>query len=181
MSDQVQCPNCGGFRTQTISKNSIHAPGGARAPTLGVKLGRMGCVLFTAIASLYLTLLMCVEITFGRGLGPASEEIVIPFSVALFGVPLVVALLVGVAMWRRVMPLPMHVQGPVIGTMYYYDCYLCGYRWSWRTGTPKPEIHVRPDLIAKGAQRLEEEEAAFQDAAAHYFAEEALKRAGYRQ
>ena len=37
-------------------------------------------------------------------------------------------------------------------------CMLCNYRWSWMIGTPKPEVHVRPDLMMKGAQKLQEEE-----------------------
>jgi len=157
MSDQVQCPNCGGFRTRTISKDSIYAPGKTRPPTLGVKLGRIGCILFTALVSSYIALGIFLTLTLGRYIGPTSEEGMRVFSVIMFGIPLTVALLVGVAMWRRVMPSPMRVQGPFIGTMYNYECYLCGYKWSWRTGTPKPQVHLRPDLIAAGNQRLEEE------------------------
>jgi hypothetical protein len=39
--------------------------------------------------------------------------------------------------------------------VYSYLCDLCGYRWSWRKGAePWPDGHVRPDLIAKGEQKL---------------------------
>jgi len=44
-----------------------------------------------------------------------------------------------------------------IATRYWYRCYLCGYEWSWRSDEPKPQVTIRPDLIAKGEQRLEEE------------------------
>jgi len=40
--------------------------------------------------------------------------------------------------------------------VYHYYCLLCGYRW---TEPPKPEVTVRPDLIAAGNQRLEQEAA----------------------
>ena len=39
-----------------------------------------------------------------------------------------------------------------------YRCDLCGYQWQWKPGTPYPSIRVRPDLIAKGEQKLREEE-----------------------
>jgi hypothetical protein len=47
-----------------------------------------------------------------------------------------------------------------VARLYRYLCHLCGYRWTWRTGTPYPPVTVRPDLIAKGEQKLQEEEAA---------------------
>lgn len=40
----------------------------------------------------------------------------------------------------------------------HHICLLCGYRWEYRAGQPAPEIHVRPDLMEKGARRLEDEE-----------------------
>jgi len=40
-----------------------------------------------------------------------------------------------------------------------YVCSLCGYRWKWLKDEPSPEVHIRPDLIAKGERRLQEEEA----------------------
>lgn len=39
-----------------------------------------------------------------------------------------------------------------------YGCDLCGYKWKWTPGDPLMPVNVRPDLIAKGAARLEEEE-----------------------
>ena len=39
-----------------------------------------------------------------------------------------------------------------------YRCDLCGYQWHWKPGTPYPAVSVRPDLIAKGEQKLREEE-----------------------
>ena len=40
-----------------------------------------------------------------------------------------------------------------------YKCHLCDYAWTWKPGTPSPEIHVRPDLIAKGEKKLRREAA----------------------
>jgi hypothetical protein len=39
-----------------------------------------------------------------------------------------------------------------------YVCRLCNQVWIWKPGTPYPEVHVRPDLIAKGEKKLREEQ-----------------------
>jgi hypothetical protein len=44
------------------------------------------------------------------------------------------------------------------GEYHQFNCLLCGYRWEWREGEPWPEVQVRPELIARGTQKLEEEE-----------------------
>ena len=43
-------------------------------------------------------------------------------------------------------------------SVYHRTCMLCGYKWTWESGQPEPRIRVRPDLIQKGMQKLEEEE-----------------------
>jgi hypothetical protein len=42
--------------------------------------------------------------------------------------------------------------------VHHFECALCGYSWSWAEGEPLPPVTVRPDLISKGSQRLQEEE-----------------------
>lgn len=39
-----------------------------------------------------------------------------------------------------------------------YGCDLCGNKWKWTPGDPVMPVTVRPDLIAKGAAKLEAEE-----------------------
>jgi predicted RNA-binding Zn-ribbon protein involved in translation (DUF1610 family) len=61
---------------------------------------------------------------------------------------------------------------------YSYSCTLCGYQWSWQLGTPWPSVTVRPDLIAKGEQRLEKEAAIRQQqeqAALYYLSQQGKK------
>ena len=57
--------------------------------------------------------------------------------------------------------------------IFSYTCELCGYKWSWTSGNSWPTVHVRPNLIASGAQKLEDEEKRRQHeqemAAAAYF------------
>ena len=40
-----------------------------------------------------------------------------------------------------------------------YQCRLCKNEWKWKPGTPYPEVHVQPDLIAAGKKRMQEEQA----------------------
>jgi hypothetical protein len=65
----------------------------------------------------------------------------------------------------------------VVGTIYHYTCSLCGYKWPWRTGEPLPPVQIRPDLIAKGEERLEQERRQWEDAAAaHYLWQQQHKK-----
>jgi predicted RNA-binding Zn-ribbon protein involved in translation (DUF1610 family) len=57
-----------------------------------------------------------------------------------------------------------HANSPLI---FSYMCNLCGFAWAWQEGTPWPVSQVRPDLIQKGAKKLEEDAAAA--AAAFYW------------
>ena len=39
-----------------------------------------------------------------------------------------------------------------------YNCRFCKHTWTWKPGTPYPEVHVRPEVIAKGKKKMEEEQ-----------------------
>jgi len=34
-------------------------------------------------------------------------------------------------------------------TIHDFTCQICGYKWTWKEGTPYPKIRVQPELIAK--------------------------------
>ena len=53
---------------------------------------------------------------------------------------------------------PTRYSKPQQPTVYQYKCELCGYTWQWQEDTPWPKVTTRPDLIQRGALRLEEEE-----------------------
>lgn len=60
--------------------------------------------------------------------------------------------------------------------IYKYHCDLCGFNWEWREGQPLPKVNVNPDLIARGAKKLEEEEQQRQQQAAlHYLSQQNKK------
>lgn len=104
MAEQVQCPNCGGYRVETSEVETLWDP---------VPLDERKKAIF-------------------------SFPLIAPFAI-LFAV------------------LFPNFFRKSRGKLYHYYCYLCGYKWAWETGTPTPQVNVRPDLIAKGEQRLEEE------------------------
>ena len=34
-------------------------------------------------------------------------------------------------------------------TLHSYTCQICGYKWTWREGTPRPKVNVRTEFLAK--------------------------------
>ncbi len=160
MSDQVQCPNCGGYKIKTVEVKNIFAE---RAISLDERKQRAIAFLKMLPASIVLAVISFFSIkTFDSIMSAyfCSSSIIV---VALF--------LILASMYTK-------TERVRTGQIYNYYCYLCGYKWSWETGTPLPKVDVRPDLILAGEQRLKEERE--QDAAAHEAAENALRRGGLR-
>lgn len=143
MADQVQCPNCGGFRVETTTK------------TIDKKTNKefdFGCafwfaLLFFAIlptlfgASIWLAILSGTYESYPSG----RVESMLVLPVGLFFLILMGLYILSYIKAEKI-------------EKYYYACVLCGYKWSRRADEPLPSVQVRQDLIAKGAQRLEEEE-----------------------
>ncbi len=145
MSNQVQCPNCGGYK---VSQNIDRID-----PATGNMVGSGGC----GIAVLFSILGFALAIY-----GTMSGNSVIGFSgtalMVLVGFPLIV--------WLEIKKGQSQKRAY---NLYNYQCNLCGYQWSWREGQPKSKVNIRPDLIERGEQRLEKEHQKQQeDAAALY-------------
>jgi hypothetical protein len=82
--------------------------------------------------------------------GCASEVgMHLAFTFITFGLWLIVWIIIVLSESGRPKPDP---------TLHRYTCQLCGYSWDWKERTPLPEVTVRPDLIAKGVRKLEQEE-----------------------
>jgi hypothetical protein len=136
MSDQVQCPNCGGYKVQVETKIVDRSSGKQVAET--------GCVGWAII----LLLLGGALGYMLQGGGGSLQSIVVGMA-GMFLVILLVRLAVrSNAEARKADKIEK----------YDYVCSLCGYKWSRREDEPIPPVEVRPDLIAKGAQKLEEEQ-----------------------
>ena len=137
MSEHVQCPNCGSLKIKTKSKIKSYAyiprPMGPRIWALNV----------FAFVGLHFLLLLQLMYVFHINLGLAG---------------VIVAIFAGLILWSkgarsRLFKRQYLDHIPVDG-VYRHDCTLCQYHWVWHTGTPKPEIHIRPELIMQGAERI---------------------------
>ena len=137
MAGQVQCPNCGGFKvsveTTIIDRSS------------GKRVAGTGCFGW-ALISLILIGAFGYMLT-GEGRGPTLLSIVSGIVGILFAIFLISIAVRSNAEASKADKIEK----------YDYVCSLCGYKWSRREDEPIPPVEVRPDLIAKGEQKLEEE------------------------
>ena len=137
MSENTLCPNCGSYKVTTKSKIKGYAyvtrPMGSRAWMFNV----------AGFAGLHLLLMVQLMYIFRLNLGLAA---------------IVVAVFAGLILWSkgprtRLFKRQYLDRIPTDG-VYRHTCALCNYQWVWHTGTPKPTVHVRPELVMQGAERL---------------------------
>ena len=127
MSNQRQCPNCGGYKTSsTITKYLTQ-----KTPI------PMSNRIWKGVIALILILVSLPFIT-------KSFETV--FGLFCGGLLML--------LWA----LFVSTNNKNIGDSYRFTCSLCGYSWDWSQGQPVPKVKVNPDLIVKGALKLEQEE-----------------------
>jgi len=131
MSDQVQCPNCGGFDTY-LSQEPENSNARSCLSWLGALIAAPGCLLL---------LLICTWAN-----NPAdSIRNLSSVGIAIF--PILGTILLGIFLFW--------LAGKIQSNPNLWKCNLCKYEWDTRQ---KHTIHVRPDLIAQGRQRLAEEQ-----------------------
>lgn len=143
--DQVQCPNCGGYKVSTevkiLNRNT------------GAELAAPGCLLWGYIAffgfSLLFGIYLLAESESGSSIRSQAGSMIFGSFIMLLP-----------AIWALV----KYSRTEKI-ERYDNHCLLCGYRWSRRTDEPLPKVNVQPDLIAAGEQRLQEMAKRRQDAA----------------
>jgi hypothetical protein len=156
MSNQVKCPNCGGYKItsqKTPIKQKIALSESERRA-----MRILGLIIF--VPMLGLSILACLVATvFGSDLGTSLSGGFYTFCTIIIVASL--AGLLGSLFQSNVTK--------VVGHLHHFTCILCGYRWDWQEGQPWPKVHVDPDLIAKGEQRLAEEERRRQEEAALYY------------
>lgn len=144
MDIQVQCPNCGGFvvRTEIRKVN----------PRTLKEYSKLGCLL----RGLGAYLIVC-------GIGTVISFIIFlpailknPIYLLLIIIPLLTGS-IGLLIFKS-----QSIPGRDALNRYYCCCQLCGNNWNWLEGEPLPMVHVRPDLIQRGAeyQRRQAEAAA---------------------
>jgi len=146
MSDQVQCPNCGGFRVYSEKDNTLEE---RIAPAKELLRNSFVIPSVIAVPSIIVSVISVYypsDLTTGLGvLGIAA-------SVILFVVLFLWYL------WVLVFGNGEFRYQTRTGIYHKYSCNLCGYKWEWLPGKPLPRVHINPDLITKGEQRLAREE-----------------------
>ncbi len=155
MSEQVQCPNCGGYK---VSDNSYPIDSATGTPVQ--KKGPMGCLLLLLIGSL--TALVYPVAFASDGIDDVDEIIVMSMFVGFFVLSELLWIMTIIGTIRKNREIDKMLL--IARTAHEYHCYICGYNWKWVEGDPKPEVKANPDLIVKGMQRLEEEAAAEEEA-----------------
>lgn len=143
---QVQCPNCGGFK---VSGEKIHID-----PKTKRKISTSGCGSWVIASLLWLCLMIAGGAIFGNTSTSDDNRLAGVLYLGCVGLSFVIPIVGLVLMERN----RSDTLAKAI-TTYKYSCLLCGYAWEWHEGEPWPEAHIRPDLIAKGEERLQAEAA----------------------
>ncbi|MDE3091271.1 MAG: hypothetical protein KGJ80_18035 [Chloroflexota bacterium] len=182
---QVQCPNCGGYKTDM----KIEPIYGETLPlTHSERKSRwIAWLLFGGftiplipVYFIALGVLRIVDAMRWTDLSGLIRLLVfVPMSPFLIGSPpFFLNIIWGAILWFALFKIIKGKQ-PIKRTIHHYTCWLCGYKWDWEPGTPLPSVTVRPDLIAKGEQRLEEEQRlAEEQARGNAVAQDILRRQG---
>jgi hypothetical protein len=144
MLGQVQCPNCGGYKTEVMDVRSIGDFEGVLSKELPQPIG---CLAF--LVGLGLIAILGLGWYWWLFSALASGNILNILMPLIAGVSVLVGSILALR-W-------LNGQYHEVAKEYSYKCHLCGYEWMWRSDKPKPRVTVRPDLIVKGAQKLEEE------------------------
>lgn len=131
---QAQCPNCGGYKiTYTDITRLVPA-------TSKEKVKRI-------VRIQVLVVVLCVIYVIGDSMNQLLPRLSVDWG--CLSIAVVLDFIISVWAFTR-------KSTKTVG--YRYSCELCGYQWDWYIGTPWPEVTTRPDLIAKGAQRLQQQE-----------------------
>lgn len=133
MSDSVQCPNCGGYKTET---RTVHVDKSSGRP-----------LVIQWNTALWLMML-------GGGLCFSS---LLPLVIGNIDWSCTVGSIFAAVLFLLIGSYGMNSTFKAV-QVNHHRCYLCGYEWSRREDEPLPQIKVSPDLIAKGQQLLEEQE-----------------------
>lgn len=130
MSNQVQCPNCGGYRVREV-ENVLGSGKWKKAERTRAFIAWMAMAVPVIVIGALIV-------------NSSPEELVpsITCGAILLAVPTFLVL--------------NKTATRIIGKV--HRCDLCGYIWRQLFDEPSPPVTIRPDLIAKGEQRLKEEE-----------------------
>jgi hypothetical protein len=143
MSNQAQCPNCGGYKVDGILTQIDPETGKA----IGASNSSAGCWIFAIVVIIAVVIL-------ASGSVEASRIFLVIVQVSSL---LALVLAIPYAFWSAHKTKQARKRAH---NYFSFSCNLCGYKWQWREGTPLPKVKVQPDLIAAGAIRWEQQVAA---------------------
>ena len=146
MSEQAQCPNCGGYKVSDKSHLIDSTTGKKIPPRLS------GCLfLLIAIAGSAI-LFFCLWIVMAFFAFDETPDWILVFILAIAVSFFIWSMVEGIREGKKIDSMLLSAR-----KLHEYYCYICGYSWKWIEGDPKPEIQANLGLLAKGSQRLEEE------------------------
>ena len=137
MNEEKQCPNCGGYKVASVVKVKQY---GYTTRPMGNRAFVFNWVLFAG-----LNLFLFGDLLFIFHLSPGISAI----AAVLFAALILLSKSARSRLFER-----KYLDRVPVDAVYRNTCLLCDYRWVWRTGTPRPEVHIRPELILQGAERL---------------------------
>ncbi|HLZ80886.1 MAG TPA: hypothetical protein VKP04_04580 [Ktedonobacteraceae bacterium] len=133
----AECPNCGGYR---VSEETSYISKGYETS----ESAYYRSVIFIGLLAIGLII---------WGVTQISNTTISGIALILIGITLVFLIPVQL---RKYWSLPVR---------YKFKCVLCGYSWKMDEGEAQPEVTVRPELIAKGEDRIAKQQ---QQAAAQW-------------
>jgi len=137
----TQCPNCGGYKVSTTTTSV-----GENREFFSMIMDKR-----TLIPGIVIGLIVGVVATIRNPL-----EWAYTFCYPIL-IPILFAVIAGFinGITSRIKRQPNRFERlPIVQD---HNCALCGYQWRTGTGISSPKVTVRPDLIRRGAERLEEE------------------------
>jgi hypothetical protein len=130
MEEQIQCPNCGGFRVK-VTKDIYY---GNTENFERASIGKRILLFF-------------------------PWYIVAALSIGFIGLPyLDKDFRVWMGDFTSLVFKGRYTIKDASHYLAHNECVICGYKWEWDSTTPKPKVMVRPGLIATGEKKLQEEE-----------------------
>jgi hypothetical protein len=163
MSNQTQCPNCGGYKVH--EKLIKIDPKTGKSPELLKSRESLGCGFAFLMVLLYFFLLMVLSKLYDMIFSGSSVilgliVLALPFLVII---PLYINQNANLNQAKERAYDQFNQAEKRADKYFNFFCDLCGYKWEWREGTPLPKVKVQPDLIAAGSKRLEQEAKARQE------------------
>jgi hypothetical protein len=151
-TEQIQCPNCGGFKTKYMPKDIT----GSQEKVAEQLPKSNGLLVFAAVLQC-LMFLACAVTALMAAMNLTINKEDVPSALAVLAFGMIFSAISFMVTIRKL----IHSRGSqnehVATTRHFYECRICGYKWDWSAGEPVPEVTRRPELIEQGSRLLSAE------------------------